>query len=102
MRAREANRDCCQQPFERGPIDAQKQSVSETPNVHAGSRMLRITAAAEYIGASTWFIRTLCWRYKASGNGLPHLIFGKRIVIDRADLDAYIERQKKLCLSRVR
>lgn len=59
-----------------------------------GARMLAIPAAAEYLGTTQWFIRTLCWKQKANGDGLPHLILGKRIVIDKADLDKFIERQK--------
>jgi hypothetical protein len=57
--------------------------------------MLTIPQAATYLGARPFFVRTLCWEFrKGGGPGLPHLIFGKRIVIDKADLDKFIESQK--------
>jgi hypothetical protein len=56
--------------------------------------MLTIPQAAVYLGARAFFVRTLCWEFRKGGAGLPHLIFGKRIVIDKADLDKFVERQK--------
>jgi hypothetical protein len=57
--------------------------------------MFTIPQAADYLGARPFFVRTLCQAFRKSGkSGLRHLIFGKRIVIDRADLDRYIESQK--------
>ena len=52
-------------------------------------RMLTVPAAALYLGATQWFVRGLAWERK-----VPHLIFGKRIVFDRADLDKFVESQK--------
>ncbi len=49
-------------------------------------RMLTIKESAAYLGSRTFFIRTLCWRHLAGGDGLAHLKFGKRIVIDKAEL----------------
>jgi len=72
------------------PAKKQQPNSALTP----GARMLPVPAAAEYLGTTQWFIRTQCWEYKKGGEGLPFLILGKRIVIDRADLDRYIDKQK--------
>jgi hypothetical protein len=71
-------------------MPAKKQQSALTP----GARMLTVPAASEYLGTTQWFIRTQCWEYKKGGEGLPFLILGKRIVIDKADLDQFIEKQK--------
>jgi excisionase family DNA binding protein len=60
---------------------------SSTPPVEP--RLLRISHAASYIGATPWFIRSLIW-----GNRIPYVTLGKRHLIDRKDLDAYVERVK--------
>lgn len=51
-------------------------------------RLLRIKEAADYLNATVWFVRSLVW------SGFPHLRLGKRILLDRADLDLFVERQK--------
>jgi excisionase family DNA binding protein len=51
--------------------------------------MLTVKEAASYLGATVWFIRELVW-----GRKVRSLKFGKRIVFDRADLDAFVEQQK--------
>ena len=53
-------------------------------------RMLTVQDAAAYLSATVWFVRSLVWDQKVRS-----LKFGKRIVFDRADLDAYIEEQKR-------
>jgi len=57
-------------------------------------RMLTIPQAARYLGARDFFVRNLCRDTRHGKAGLPYLIFGKRIVIDKADLDRFIESQK--------
>jgi excisionase family DNA binding protein len=52
-------------------------------------RYLRIAEAAEYLGATPWFVRTLIWT-----KAIPFIPMGKRHVLDRQDLDAYIENAK--------
>jgi excisionase family DNA binding protein len=54
-------------------------------------RMLTVQDAAKYLGSTTWFVRSLVWDQKVRS-----LKFGKRIVFDRADLDAFVEREKQL------
>jgi excisionase family DNA binding protein len=52
--------------------------------------MLTVKDAAAYLGTTVWFIRSQVWDRK-----LPALKFGKRLVFDRADLDAFVEAQKR-------
>jgi excisionase family DNA binding protein len=57
------------------------------PSVNA--RLLRIREAAMYLGSTVWQVRTLTWSKR-----LPALKLGNRYVYDRADLDAFVDRQK--------
>jgi len=52
-------------------------------------RLLGIEAAAQYLGATPWFIRTLIWERR-----VPFCRLGKRLVIDRTDLDSFVVTQK--------
>lgn len=60
------------------------------PAVKVSPRLLRIKEAAEYLGASVWFVRNLIWEDK-----IPFLHLGQRFVIDRADLDAFVSANKQ-------
>jgi excisionase family DNA binding protein len=51
-------------------------------------RLLRIQDAAKYLSATTWQIETLL-REKT----IPSFVLGKRRVVDRLELDRYIERR---------
>jgi excisionase family DNA binding protein len=51
-------------------------------------RLLRIQDAAKYLSATTWQIETLV-REKT----IPSFVLGKRRVIDRLELDRYVERR---------
>ncbi|HXA76015.1 MAG TPA: hypothetical protein VNV41_02680 [Candidatus Acidoferrales bacterium] len=53
------------------------------------SRWLSIHEASIYICATHWFVEELCRRKK-----IPHILNGKRFVIDRRDLDRYMEAHK--------
>ena len=53
------------------------------------ARMLNVRQAATYIGATIWYVRTIAWQKK-----VPTVTFGNRLLFDRCDLDAYIERAK--------
>ena len=55
------------------------------------SRLLRISEAATYLNTTPWFIRTQLW-----AGAIPHVRFGKRILIDKADLDRFIDKQKQV------
>jgi excisionase family DNA binding protein len=51
-------------------------------------RLLRIQDAAKYLSATTWQIETLL-REKT----IPSFVLGKPRVIDRLELDRYVERR---------
>lgn len=52
-------------------------------------RYFRIAEAAAYLNSTPWFIRTLIWK-----RAIPFITIGKRHVIDRQDLDLYVENAK--------
>ena len=51
-------------------------------------RLLRIQDAAKYLSATTWQIETLLRE-----NVIPSFVLGKRRVVDRLELDRYVERR---------
>lgn len=51
-------------------------------------RLLRIQDAAKYLSATTWQIEMLL-----KDNVIPSFILGKRRVVDRLELDRYVERR---------
>lgn len=58
-------------------------------------RLLRIQDAARYLSATTWFVETLIREKK-----IPSLILGKRRVLDVNDLDAWIEKEKAVSVTK--
>jgi excisionase family DNA binding protein len=54
------------------------------------SRLLNVRAAAAYLSATVWFVRTLAW-----SRAVPYVVFGNRILFDKQDLDKFIENKKK-------
>ena len=63
----------------------------QTTNGLPTPRLLDYKAAGAYLSLSYWSLRELVL------NGeIPHLKFGKKILIDRQDLDAWIERHKEV------
>jgi excisionase family DNA binding protein len=64
------------------------------PEVHfpvkpvVSPRLLRIAQAAQYIGATNWFVEELCRKKQ-----IPFLTVGKYRVIDIRALDRWIEAQ---------
>jgi len=52
-------------------------------------RLLGVTAAATYLGATVWAIRKLHWE-----RTIPSIKIGQRLLFDINDLDKFIERQK--------
>ena len=53
-------------------------------------KFLAVKNAAAYLGATVSFVR----HELVYGKGCPHVRLGARIVFDRADLDAYMAREK--------
>ncbi len=54
-------------------------------------RLLDYKSAGVYVSLSYWSLREL-----VLDGEIPHLRFGKKILIDRRDLDAWIERHKEV------
>ena len=54
-------------------------------------RLLSQADAATYLGISYWTLRDLVFRRE-----LPFVKIGRRILVDRQDLDAYLDRSKIL------
>ncbi|HEY2495444.1 MAG TPA: helix-turn-helix domain-containing protein [Candidatus Angelobacter sp.] len=52
-------------------------------------RLLTIRQTAAYANATIWFVRNLIW-----SRAIPFAKFGNRLLIDRKDIDAYIDAQK--------
>ncbi len=62
-----------------------------TPASFPGPRLLKVKEAATYLNTSAWNIRNLL-RHRE----LPKIkIDGKKFRVDRADLDAFVERMKR-------
>jgi len=65
--------------------------TSVTPGAAASrARLLSLRDAAVYLALSYWTLRELIWRGE-----LPAVRVGRRILIDREDLDSFIERCKQ-------
>ena len=58
-------------------------------------RLLTVKQAAAYTSATVWAIRQLLWSH-----ALPHIAIGRRFLIDRADLDGYIDAQRSASVER--
>lgn len=52
-------------------------------------RLLSQQEAAAYLGISYWTLRDLTFRGE-----VPHVKIGRRILVDRLDLDTYLDRVK--------
>lgn len=52
-------------------------------------RLLTVKAAAAYLSATVWAVRTLGWSKQ-----IPTIKIGRGFLFDREDLDRYIEQQK--------
>ena len=79
------------------PMASEPTQASVTRTLQEGSaslpafvvpRLLRIQDAAKYLSATTWQIETLL-REKM----IPSFVLGKRRVVDRLELDRYVERK---------
>jgi excisionase family DNA binding protein len=55
----------------------------------AAPRLFSVVDAAKYMGCSAWFLRSLI----ATG-GLPYVKLGKKVRIDRGDIDKFIDLQR--------
>lgn len=62
---------------------------TNNPEVSLQPRLIGIKAAAVYLGATVWAMRSLVWNRE-----VPSLRIGNRVLFDKKDLDAYVEMQK--------
>lgn len=71
-------------------VPVSKEKIKEcSPAPTLVPRLLRIAEAAHYIGGTVWAVRQLIWNKQ-----IPYVRVGKRIVVDRGDLDKWIDRQR--------
>lgn len=52
-------------------------------------RLLSLRDLVTVYGLTTWYWRTCIWR-----GDIPHLQLGRKLVVDRRDIDAFIEKNK--------
>jgi excisionase family DNA binding protein len=63
--------------------------ISHTVTQIDNGRWLSVREAATYIRGTNWFVETLC-----RSKQIPYKRNGKKFVIDRQDLDRYMESGK--------
>ncbi len=66
---------------------------TETPQISRDRRWYSIKRAALYCDAAIWRIRSAIW-----AGELPYIRSGKRFLLDRLDLDSWLERQKEVAV----
>lgn len=54
-------------------------------------RLVDVHGAGAYLGISSWTVRELVWTKK-----LPEVRIGRRLLFDVRDLDALVERNKRV------
>jgi excisionase family DNA binding protein len=71
------------------PRKAVSVAPAQTPVLPVTPRLLSMKDAAKYLGCAYWAVRTLLW-----GKQIPYIQIGRRFVIDRTDLDKWVDKQK--------
>ena len=67
----------------------QKQtSASPVANLNITPRLLSVKQASAFTGMTVWHLRSLYWAKSVAG-----FIAGRRLLIERESLDAYIDEQ---------
>ncbi len=69
---------------------SQSRTLDRRPNVPIKPRLLDYKTAAAYVSLSYWSMREM-----VLDGVIPHLKFGKKVLIDRRDLDSWIENEKE-------
>ena len=70
-------------PSQQIEVPAVQQSQQSEP------RLLTIPEAAKYLSSTVWAVRSLIWDHK-----IPYVPLGKKQLIDRTDLDEYVDSIK--------
>ena len=76
-------------PESRNGKGLQDRTLAEQTNV-LQPRLLDYQAASSYLSLSYWSIRTL-----VVNGDIPHVKFGKRVLLDRLALDEWVERNNE-------
>jgi len=66
-----------------------EQSASHSQERLKSAVLLNLKGLVATYGLTTWFWRTAIWR-----GDLPYLQLGRKMVVDRRDVEAWIERNK--------
>jgi hypothetical protein len=64
-------------------------SQSKFSNIMPGKRLYSIKDLVAFIGATEWFWRTQIW-----DGGLPYVQIGKKMFVDREDINSFIASNK--------
>jgi excisionase family DNA binding protein len=72
------------------PAVAVPEAPATNPTLNVPARGLRVSEAAQYIGATICFVRSLI-----ADREIPALLLGKRHVLLREDLDDYLDAQRR-------
>ena len=66
-----------------------KKPVTPIRIADSGPRLLNLKDSAAYLGSRVWAVRQLVKK-----RHIPHVIISRGYLIDRTDLDRYIEKNK--------
>jgi excisionase family DNA binding protein len=71
------------------PLDTKLTRTDATSSAtYVVPRLFTIKQAAQYLSCAVWQVRTLCWAKE-----IPHIKLGKKFLIDKDDLDSFIDRR---------
>ena len=76
-------------------MNKDNQTVTKAQRIHnpvrqkLNKRLYSIKEAAIYLGRSVWAVREMLWAGK-----IPHIKDGRRILLDIADMDAWIDKNR--------
>jgi excisionase family DNA binding protein len=65
----------------------------QQPRQQITPRLLTIKQAAGYLSATVWAVRELLW-----SDTISHVVIGRRHLVDRGDLDRYIDKELSNCV----
>ena len=72
-----------------GAVGPAAGSAGATPQPAIQPRLFNVTRSAAYLGCKPWFIKSRIW-----DGSIRALKFGHTWLIDQADLDDFVEREK--------
>ena len=71
------------------PLEARKQKSKYGGSAGSRAILLSLRDLVAVYGLTIWFWRTAIWR-----GDIPHLQLGRKLVVDRRDVDEFIEKNK--------